>query len=316
MKHYLIQRLQAMMFPEFVNSMMARNDTAYTGVHTRHSNLCYGADYPNSFVDLYISSAPRRSAPAVVYCHGGGYTWGDKVEGDPNAKESGFGFFETLLDAGYHIVSVNYALAPEYPYPIPLIQLDQCIGWLKIHAPKYGIGMDRVILCGGSAGAHLTGQYAALVSNPSYAEEMKLKPALAREKLMAFVSLSGLLDCARFDKTDSAIFNAVLRRCAWAYFGTKKLRTDANVAQANVITHMTKEFPPCAISDGNAGTFTDQARDMADRAAQLGICHSLKLFPKAEAKLGHGFETGTTPQAKEAVDTILQFLEQLQEETK
>lgn len=96
---------------------------------------------------------------------------------------------------------------------------------------------------------------------------------------MLFVSSSSLLDCERFDKTDSIIFNYLLRCCARAYFGIRRIHGNQTVQQSNVITHMTKDFPPCFISDGNAGTFTDQAMDMAARAKELGIPHQPKLFP-------------------------------------
>lgn len=312
MKHGMIRRLQKMMFPEFVNSMKPRNKEREVSCGKLHSDICYGTTYPNSYMDIYQSSVIQEEPlPVFVYCHGGGYTWGDKVEGDPNAKEQSFWYFEELLKAGYHIVSVNYALAPEYQYPVPLLQLSQCMEFLKIHAQEYGIDMTRVIFSGSSAGAHLTGQYVNILTNESYAQQMKLVPALKKEQVMAYVSTSGLLDCERFDKTDAKSFNFILRKCAKAYFEVRKIEGNKDIKGTNVITYMSDDFPPCFISDGNRGTFTNQAKDMAKNAEKLGIRYQLKLYPKEIAVLGHGFELGESEQAKEVMKLTIDFLKSL-----
>ena len=312
MKHFMIEKLQKTMFPVFVNGFEPRDNAKDLSGVTCFHDLCYGTEYPNSFLDIYQSPRYENTPlPVFLYVHGGGYTWGDKVEGDPNTRENGFGCFEELLNAGFHLVSVNYALAPEYQYPVPLWQMDQCVSWLKQHAEAYGLDMSRVIFGGSSAGAHLSGQYTAAVCDPAYARELKLSPSISASDLLAFCSFSGLLDYARFDKTDSAIFNAILAGCARAYFGVRDFRGDPRCAQAGVIRHITGNFPPVFVSDGNAGTFTDQARDLAGRAAQLHLPCVLKLYGRDVAKLGHGYEMGDTPQAKETRSSLLAFLTEL-----
>lgn len=312
MKHKMIQKMQKMIFPEFVNGMYPRDNKREITCGRLYADISYGTDYPNSYVDIYQSpNYKEQPLPVFIYCHGGGYTWGDKVEGDPNEKEQSFWYFETLLNAGYHVVSVNYALAPEYQYPVPVIQLNQCVSYLAGHAVEYGIDMSKVIFSGSSAGAHLTGQYVNVLTNKEYARQMKIKPAIRKEQIMAYVSSSGLLDCERFDRTHSKAFDFILRRCARAYFGVWNIHGNKIVQETDVITHMTKDFPPCFISDGNQGTFTDQAKDMAEKAEELGIRHQLKVYSKETAVLEHGFELGESLQAKEIMSMTLDFLESL-----
>ena len=316
MDHKLILKLQNSMFPEFVNGFEPRKNKGSITGGQLYSDLKYGGKYPNSYVDLYKSNKSKHGkAPLVIYCHGGGYTWGDKVEGDPNAGDKSFCLFQDFIDHGYDVASVNYALAPEFQYPVPMLQLDECIQFLISHAEEYRLDVDRVILIGSSAGAHLAGQYADAVTNEAYASGIGIHPVLKQEQLMAFVSQSGLLDNERFDRTDSGIFNFVLRRCGRAYFDVKKLQGDPKVIETNVINNMTENFPPVFISDGNVGTFTDQAVDMADRAKSLGLTYELKLYPKETAKLGHGFEAGQAVQAVEVRNLMFQFLEKLKTDT-
>ena len=82
-----------------------------------------------------------------------------------------------------------------------------------------------------------------------------------------------------------------------------------------MIRHMVGNFPPVFTTDGNTGTFTDQAKDLAERAAQLRIPCVLKLYDKQEAKLGHGYELGSTPQAQETIKELIDFLQNIVKET-
>ena len=75
-------------------------------------------------------------------------------------------------------------------------------------------------------------------------------------------------------------------RCSTpAYLGADPGR----IAEANLIDHVTGDFPPTVIADGNTGTFPDQARDFADRLTRLGVAHELILPSRSEAELGHGY---------------------------
>lgn len=208
----------------------------------------------------------------------------------------------------YAVVSVNYALAPDYPYPVPVRQLEQCLTYLKDHAAEYRIDMDRIVFAGSSAGAQIAGQYLNVLTDPAYASEMGLTPPIPADAAIAFVSSSGLLDCERFDKTGVPPFDQVLLRCGLAYFGTTALKGEAPVLQAGVIRHMTAQFPPMFLSDGNTMTFTDQAIDMKAKADALGIPAEILLFPKEEAELRHGFELTQIPQALEVQKASAAFL--------
>ena len=51
------------------------------------SDIQYGEKYPNSYLDIYIPNGDTKTKrPTLFYVHGGGFAWGDKIEGDPLAK--------------------------------------------------------------------------------------------------------------------------------------------------------------------------------------------------------------------------------------
>ena len=300
--HEQIRAIQQSMMTYPVNSFSPRGITKeLPGIRTV-SEIRYGEEYPNSYFDYYETPVPPAGpAPLFLYCHGGGFTWGDKAEGDPNAGgKQTLAYFLPFLEAGFSIASVNYALAPDWQYPIPIRQLNQCVLFLVRHAAEYRIDMGRIVFAGTSAGAQIAGQYLNVLTDPAYAAEMGLEPAVPASAAVAFVSSSGLLDCERFDGTGVPGFDQVLRACGLSYFGTEELKGEACVRQAGVIAHMTAHFPPIFLSDGNTMTFTDQAIDMKAKADALGVPAELLLFPKEEAELLHGFELTQAPQALEA----------------
>ena len=55
--------------------------------------------------------------------HGGGF-----IAGDKQYKNQ---LLSKVAEQGYIIVNVNYALAPQYKYPTPLVQLNQAVKFIK-----------------------------------------------------------------------------------------------------------------------------------------------------------------------------------------
>ncbi len=87
-------------------------------------------------------------APAVVYIHGGGWREGDKKD-VPEFLEKG------LFDAGISLISVNYRLSQQAPYPAQLDDVTRAIQFVRHKAASWHIDADRMAVMGESAGAHL-----------------------------------------------------------------------------------------------------------------------------------------------------------------
>ncbi len=123
------------------------------------SDVEYGSTLPNSFLDIYIADDdPSVGRPTYVTVHGGGWIVGDKTDGAPSADSGGASWAGPMLDAGYNVVSVNYAFAPSYRFPTQTIQLGQAMQFLEANADGYGLDMSRVVLAGTSAGGPHRGQ--------------------------------------------------------------------------------------------------------------------------------------------------------------
>lgn len=99
-----------------------------------------------------------------------------------------------LCAQGYNIVNVDYALVPDFHFPVPLIQMNQAIRFIEENKDKYHINMDHIILMGSSAGAIMVAQYGTIVSNPDYASLLEISPAVVKEQISAVVVDDGPVD--------------------------------------------------------------------------------------------------------------------------
>src|SRR3984957_1081334 len=86
--------------------------------------------------------------PALVYFHGGGLVAGSLDTHDPICR--------SLSNAsGCMLLSVDYRLAPEFPFPAAIADGCHATEWIAAHAQELGIDPARIGVCGDSAGATL-----------------------------------------------------------------------------------------------------------------------------------------------------------------
>lgn len=85
-------------------------------------------------------------APAIVYAHAGGFVLGNVDTADSWCRQ-----LAKLTNAV--VVSVDYRLAPEHPYPAAIDDCEVALAWMRSRAVELGIDVTRIVLMGDSAGA-------------------------------------------------------------------------------------------------------------------------------------------------------------------
>jgi len=102
---------------------------------------------------IYKPSTLNAPAPALLWMHGGGL-----VIGRPEMNAA---YVRTLIEAlGLVIVSVDYRLAPEAPFPAPLEDGYAALQWLQARAASLGVDAERIAIGGESAGGGLAASLA------------------------------------------------------------------------------------------------------------------------------------------------------------
>lgn len=264
-------------------------------------DIAYPGQWPNSFLDLYLHRK-KTDKPILVFIHGGGYCWGDK------AFPMEQWYKEQLVNAGFNMVSYNYALSPKYRYPVPVHQLNEALKALPELAENYGFGADQIVMAGTSAGSQLCGQLINCFTNPEYAKELGIEPAFDRNRLKGAILGSSLLDPERINKTGLFLTDWLFGKCGKSYYAVDHLKGDPNVIQSSVIRYAIEDFPPVYLTDANIGSFEDQAIEFTEKLRSLGVRVELNLYPAKEVKLAHGYENSDSKAARDNLEKTLKFL--------
>lgn len=105
-------------------------------------------------LDVYLPNEGEGPFPVIIDVYGGGLYFGAKSSHklEPALR---------LLEAGYAVVSLDYSLIWQEPFPFQIYEVKAAIRWVRAHAAEYQLDPARVALMGESSGAHLAVMTAA-----------------------------------------------------------------------------------------------------------------------------------------------------------
>ena len=271
-------------------------------------NIVY-APQQNLSLDLYqpqniASIGPR---PTIVWIHGGGWISG--------SKEHARGYFKLLAAQGYNVVSVQYQFAPKATYPSQLHQINQALKFLDTYADTYHIDAQNLYLAGDSAGANLASHYAALLTNPAFAEQSGIQPYLQPGQLKGLILHCGIYDLEAFASTapeEMKIVEWGVYNLIQAYTGERK--NDATfLKHISPIQYITPSYPPVFISGGNKDFLTDtQSLPFVKALQEQKIPVTAVFYPESKAWLIHEYQFFMgKKESQETFIKTLDFLHQL-----
>ncbi|MBO9578979.1 MAG: alpha/beta hydrolase [Microbacteriaceae bacterium] len=226
-------------------------------------DLSYSTAGGDQLFDLFTPKGSTGPLPAVVWIHGGAWISGSKADVEPYAR--------ILASHGYAVVTLNYSISPEVVYPVAIQQLNSALGYLTAHAAELSIDPDRIVIAGDSAGANLTSQLAAVVTNPAYAELLGIEPALAPEQLAGVVLDCGIYDVSGIPEAPG-LGGWGFRIALWAYIGAHDWISQPGGQEMSTIDYVTADFPATWISGGNGDPLTKgQSIPLAEKLDDLGV---------------------------------------------
>lgn len=238
------------------------------------TNQQYRGNDPDAQLDAYFPQDTTQKLPVVIWTHGGAWLSGSKDNDAP--------YFALLAAKGYAVVALNYSLAPEKSYPTPLFQLNDAYVYLQKNAERLHVDMNQVFLAGDSAGSNLSAQMAAMVTNPSYAKEVGINPALQPSQLKGVILNCGIYKMEGLTQPDPTLPKILGWGddvSVWAYASTKDF-SDPVIRQMSPYYHVTSNFPPTYITGGNSDPLTDaQSKPFADTLQTLGVDVTRLFYP-------------------------------------
>jgi acetyl esterase/lipase len=174
---------------------------------------------------------------------------------------------------GAVVVSVDYRLAPEHPYPAGVHDCYAALRYLHEHATELGVDTDRVALVGASAGGGLAAATALLVRDlggPAVCFQMlhipELDDRLDTPSMRTFV--------------DSPVWNRPLAVDSWkAYLGPLHGSEDVPAHAAPARAEDLAGLPPAYVSTAENDPLRDEGITYALRLLQAGVSVELHQFP-------------------------------------
>jgi acetyl esterase/lipase len=226
---------------------------------------------------VYDDGSRRTPSGALLWIHGGGH-----LIGHPGMDHDLAGRF--AAEAGVLVVSVDYRLAPEDPFPADLDDCATALSWLQDHAGELGVDPARIAVGGASAGGGL----AAATVHRAHDEGRPVAFALLEYPMLddrtALAKVPG--GRGRF------IWNARMNRRAWtAYVGRPAGDPGVPPGAAPARRPELTGLPPTWIGVGDQDLFHDEDVSYAGRLRAAGVPVELVVEPAmyhgADANVPH-----------------------------
>lgn len=222
----------------------------------------------------------------IVYFHGGGFCLGSISLMDNVARE-------LAHVTGSTVISVEYRLAPEHPYPAGLDDCEAVTRWALRNAPRFGGPEDAVLIAGESAGGNLAAAVCLRLRDTNVAQR-----PLGQALVYPVVDAEGAPHASRSEFA-GLVISKKMGKWFWAsYGGGRDIDRDPYAAplHAPVLT----DLPPALVVLGGCDGLRDEGRLYADRLRQARVATEEVCF----AGQPHGFVNFGWPAAVDAYSII------------
>ncbi|MCL7715241.1 alpha/beta hydrolase [Stenotrophomonas mori] len=237
-------------------------------------------------VRVFYPQGATEDAPALVYLHGGGWCMFGLDTHDRVLRE-----YAAAL--AMPVVAVDYALAPEHPYPAALDQVGATLAWLAAHGRSVGIDGRRLALAGDSAGANLAVAGALRLRDAGAAGQVRAlllnygawSPSLSEHARRTLGTRGDMLSGAEMDE----FWRAYLGPVPEAGAGPLAAPLHADL----------RGLPPALLLWGDRDVLAEQNAAMVQRLDAAGVAVASRVYPGAP----HSFieAMAVSEQARDAI---------------
>jgi len=210
-------------------------------------------------MDFYHAKNSPGALPLLVFIHGGAWSHGERSEY--------LGYALHFAALGYATATLTYRFVKDAPYPACAEDVTDAVQFLFNHGVQYRYHPDKIVLIGGSAGAHLAMLAAYGWKNPAAKTDttVSLENNVASHKIKALVELYGPVD---FTTTYARDQSMVVRLMAHPYAEIPQL-----YAEASPLFWVSQAAPPTLILHGTSDSLVpiSQAEQLKHKLDSLGV---------------------------------------------
>ena len=244
-----------------------------------------------------VSQALNKTSPAIIYFHGGGWVIGDTKAQDPMCKD-------LCSKTAHTIISVDYRLAPEHPFPVAVEDAIEAVNWVIAQAGNFNIDTDALFVAGDSAGGNL----AAVVALEAKQLSTKLKGQILLYPVLDHYS-ANFASYAEFTK--GVALTAGLMQWFWDLYLKHSTLLKEGEVQHPLATPLIREdvshLPATLIILAEKDPLRDEGLAYAKKLQTHGIPVTQHLYPNVQ----HGFigSVGPSKHHDDAINDINQWLQ-------
>jgi acetyl esterase/lipase len=218
---------------------------------------------------FYVPSKASARGPLLVFFHGGGWVYGDLDSHDPTCR-----FLAER--SGVRVLSVEYRLAPEHPFPAAYDDAVAAYRWVVDHATELGGDPSRLAVGGDSAGGNLAAEVALLAAR----EQMPLAFQLL---VYPGTDASTRTESKRLFGRDLYLTEVFMDQVMDWYVPVRADRTDPRVSP--LLDDIPAGLAPAYIATAGFDPLRDEGEAYARKLADVGVKVELRRF----ADQIHGF---------------------------
>lgn len=224
-------------------------------------------------VYLYRPAQQTTPLPVLLWIHGGGYVFGQAVQEE-------FVAAQIVRSANCIVVSVDYRLAPEAPFPAPLEDCYAVLRWLAQSGAELRIDTQRIAIGGASAGGGLAAGLGLLARDRAAINVCF--------QLLIYPMLDDRNTTPSSMAADAApLWNRANNIFGWsAYLGHDIGRNDVAYHAVPARAPDLRGLPPTFLAVGDLDLFVDEDLNYAQRLIQAGVPTELHVYDRA----CHGFD--------------------------
>jgi acetyl esterase len=241
--------------------------------------------------------ASAADKPLIIFFHGGGWVIGDTATHHP--------FCQTLCQkSGGTIISIDYRLAPEHPFPAAADDCHTATRWIAEHIGDFGPSNHRLVLAGDSAGANLATGTCLEIDEPA-------RSMIAGEILIYPVTEHYSAGFASYvEKATGQTLTANFMFWFWnTYLGPHAADSVTAARAFPLRSDNIAALPPTFMATAENDPLRDEGIAYAEKLREAGVTLQYRHFGNA----AHGFacSEGPNPDFNALMDDLEQWLVQL-----
>jgi acetyl esterase len=202
---------------------------------------------------LYDARAERGAGPVMVFYHGGGFVIGDLFVYEPYCAE-------VARQLDLPVISIDYRLAPEFPFPAAAIDCEAATRWIASSPAELGLQVTGLITSGDSAGGNLT-----IVTTMALRDNPADVPVILQHPIYPVVT-----DSADWDSMRDFADGYLLTADAMAYFHGA-YQADASDYRGAPLNFDQAGMPPSLVTTASLDPLRDQGMAYVEKLRAAGV---------------------------------------------